>query len=118
MHIEGFKQNLNSNLVDSKSLYKDIESIVDEKRYMELYGLKTNCYECRKPITIDGRRVMKIHRMPNTVLFCKECKKENVKYYKDPNFLKHKNSLLSIFKKIILDDSLEKIPNLNEVTKP
>lgn len=111
MHIDGFKEKLNSDLVDSKKFYRNIESILLEKRYMELYGMPINCFQCRKPMMIDGRKVLKTHRMPHTTLFCPECVKDNAKYHKDPMFIKHKNALLSFFKKVILDDSLEKLPN-------
>lgn len=109
MHINGFKEKVDSDLVNPKGFYKNIESLVLEKRYMDLYGIDINCFECHKPMTIDGRKIIKTHRLPHTALFCNDCQKVNAKYHKDPVFLKKKNDLLTIFKKVIIDDSMEKL---------
>ena len=108
-HIEGFKENVDSSLVNTKGFYQNIESLVLENRYMELYGMDNNCYECHKPMKIDVRKILRLHRINNTVMFCHDCRKKCNNHRKDPIFIKKKNDMLSFFKKIILDDSIVKL---------
>lgn len=110
-HIKGFKQEVNAKVANPKKIYKGIESQVYEKRYLDLYGLDAHCYDCHKPIKIDSRTILKNHNMTNTALFCDEHKSEGAKYGRDPVFIKHKNTILTIFKNTILEDSVDKLPN-------
>lgn len=110
-HVDGFKDNINTELVDVGRFYREIKSIVKEKRLLDIFGLDFHCYECHKPIKIDGRDVYKNKKVTLKQVFCSSChpKKPNYKLTKDPFYLKHKNHILSVFKNKMLGDSFNSL---------